>query len=297
VRTEPHDVGPVGEAGHRADGALEAKVDEHQLPVAGFELGGGPHEADLGAGVRRDGREAGLVHQVGHEGHDVHGENRTTTHVPVRTSVWLPAVVLTLTGTHVELVPLRLDHVDQLVAAATEPDARYDWTTVPGDADAMATFLRWQLDRADQGSWIPFTTVRLDGGARRIVGSTSFLSIERWDPAATPTDPPDSVEVGATWLARSAQRTAVNTEAKLLMLRHAFDVWGVARVQLKTDARNEQSRAAIERLGARHEGVLRSYQAGAGRLGTGAPRNTAMYSILPEEWPAIRDRLEARLRR
>jgi N-acetyltransferase len=106
---------------------------------------------------------------------------------------------------------------------------------------------------------------------------------------------PDSAEIGATWLAPSAQRTAVNTEAKLLMLTHAFDVWGVQRLQIKTDARNQRSRDAIAGLGATFEGILRNYQAGQGDLGAGTIRSTAMFSIVPDEWPEVRDRLQARL--
>ena len=208
--------------------------------------------------------------------------------------MWFAELVLTLTGTHVRLVPLDVGHVDALVSAATEPAARFDWTTVPTDPVAMERFVRWQLDRREEGTWIPFATLgssSVDGTAA-VIGSTSFLDVQRWDD-----DDPRTVEIGATWLAPSAQRTAANTEAKPLMLTHAFESWGVARVQLKTDARNEQSRAAIERLGARPEGILRNYQPGAGTLGAGGPRDTAMYSIVPAEWPSVRDRLTARLAR
>jgi RimJ/RimL family protein N-acetyltransferase len=208
--------------------------------------------------------------------------------------VWFAERVLTLTGTHVRLVPLAVGHVDALVAAATEPGARFEWTTVPTDPVAMDRFIRWQLDRRDEGTWIPFATLGATApdGTAAVIGSTSFLDVQRWDG-----DDPRTVEIGATWLAPSAQRTAANTEAKLLMLTHAFESWGVVRVQLKTDARNTPSRAAIERLGARPEGILRNLQPGAGVLGAGGPRDTAMYSIVPDEWPSVRDRLTARLAR
>ena len=101
------------------------------------------------------------------------------------------------------------------------------------------------------------------------------------------------MEIGATFLAASAQRTPVNTEAKLLMLTHAFEVWGVQRVSLKTDARNERSRAAIERLGARYDGTLRRHMPAYGP--GGGPRDSAFFSILSEEWPAVKSHLETRL--
>ena len=101
------------------------------------------------------------------------------------------------------------------------------------------------------------------------------------------------MEIGGTWLAASAQRTGANTDAKLLMLTHAFDVWDVQRLDLKTDARNARSRAAIERLGAQLDGVMRNWQPSYVPGEGGLPRDTALYSIIPSEWPAIRDRLQA----
>lgn len=136
------------------------------------------------------------------------------------------------------------------------------------------------------GLAVPFAT--RDLARDRVVGSTRFLDLDRWDPAAAA---PTVVEIGATWLARSAQRTAVNTEAKLLMLTHAFDVWRVRRVSFKTDARNERSRRAIERLGARFEGVRRAHMLAA----DGAARDSVYFSIVAAEWPAVKRRLEQRL--
>src|SRR5207249_11767982 len=112
-------------------------------------------------------------------------------------------------------------------------------------------------------------------------GSTRFFDFQRWSSGI------DAVEIGHTWLSAQAQRTAVNTEAKLLMLRHAFETWRCVRVTLKTDERNERSRRAIERLGAHLDGVLRAYQQGA----DGAPRNTAYYTILAGEWPEVKSGL------
>ena len=105
--------------------------------------------------------------------------------------------------------------------------------------------------------------------------------------------PPTVVEIGSTWYAASAQRTALNAEVKLLLLSHAFDVWEVLRVTLKTDARNERSRAAIERLGARHEGIRRAHTIAS----DGTVRDTAYYSIVAAEWPAVREGLRRRLGR
>ncbi len=101
------------------------------------------------------------------------------------------------------------------------------------------------------------------------------------------------VEIGGTWLAASAQRSGINTDAKRLMLTHAFETWGVQRVDLKTDARNERSRAAIERIGGQLDGVMRNWQPSLVPGEEGQPRDTAMYSIIPTDWPAIRERLLA----
>src|SRR5262245_10167059 len=131
----------------------------------------------------------------------------------------------------------------------------------------------------------------------RVVGSTSYLDIQQWRwPAGSPlqrTDYPDSVEIGATWLSASAQRTRCNTEAKYLMQVHAFEVWRVHRVALKTDERNMRSRQAIERLGARFEGIRRADMPAQ----DGTVRSSAYYSIVPAEWPAIREKLEAALQK
>jgi len=137
------------------------------------------------------------------------------------------------------------------------------------------------------GDRLPFVTV----WRGRVVGSTSFIEPRVWDwPAGSALqriDRPDAVEIGSTWLAASAQRTRCNTEAKLLMLTHAFERWQVHAVSFKTDERNVRSRRAIERLGARFDGVRRADMPGA----DGTVRNSAHYSIVAAEWPAIRARL------
>jgi len=197
---------------------------------------------------------------------------------------------LVLEGDHVRLEPLALAHADGLLAAASEDQSSYEWTRAPSpDPAGVVAFIDETL------AWpgrIGFATVWLDQG--RVVGSTSYFA-EWWDWAghSGPPDAPDAVEIGGTWLAASAQRTVVNTEAKYLMLVQAFDVWGVQRVGLRTDARNERSRVAIERLGARFEGILRRHMPALGP--GGGLRDSAYFSILPDEWPAVRERLETRL--
>jgi N-acetyltransferase len=197
-----------------------------------------------------------------------------------------------LSGVHVILEPLTNSHAPELAAAAGSDRSTYAWGPVPRDlADAEATVAA-RLALAASGSWMPFVQRQVADGTA--VGMTNFLNVERWNGIDRD---PTSVEIGGTWLAPVAQRSAINTEAKLLLMTQAFDVWGVHRLQIKTDARNQRSRDAIERLGATFEGVLRNYQMGNGDVGEGAPRSTAMYSVMPDEWPAIRDALQARLAR
>ncbi len=149
------------------------------------------------------------------------------------------------------------------------------------------------LAQRARGEALPFTTFSTATG--EVVGSTRFGNLERWGPASDARSgaTPDAVEIGWTWLAPRAQRRPINTEAKLLMLRFAFERWKVKRVTLETDARNAQSRAAIERLGVRLDGVLRAHMPAS----DGGVRDSAVYSILAAEWPEVRTRLEARLER
>mgnify|MGYP001179128409 FL=1 len=200
----------------------------------------------------------------------------------------------TLTGQAVRLDPLRLDHIPLLLAAASEERATYDWTLVPHDEAAMREYVEGALDLAANREAVPFATVDLASG--RVVGSTRFANFEylSWPGMGGPAERgPDGVEVGWTWLAASAQRGPINTEAKLLMLRHAFDYWGVRVVRLKTDRRNARSRAAIERIGGKLDGVLRGHTVAR----DGALRDTAFYSIMESEWPAVRASLEERVTR
>jgi RimJ/RimL family protein N-acetyltransferase len=192
-----------------------------------------------------------------------------------------------LEGDHVRLEPLSMAHADGLLAASNEDRSTYFWTRTPDGAAGVVAYIDEAL--LDERAWrrVPFATWWKD--ERRFVGSTSLFP-EWWESSDTPA----VAEIGATWLAASAQRTIVNTESKFLFLRHAFEVWGVQRVSLKTDARNQRSRAAIERLGAKYDGTLRRHMPAFGP--GGGPRDSAFFSILDEEWPAVRSRLLARLR-
>ncbi len=194
-----------------------------------------------------------------------------------------------LRGSVVQLEPLSLDHVPALVAAATEDRSSYGYTPVPDTAAAMEPYVRGLLDEAARDLVVPFVQRRLADDTP--VGCTRYLDIRYWGGAELPSE----VEIGGTWLAASAQRTPLNSEAKLLLLTHAFEQWQVQRVAICTDARNRRSRSAIERLGATFEGVLRNHRLQAGHESVaGAPRDTACYSIVPDEWPSVRARLRGR---
>jgi RimJ/RimL family protein N-acetyltransferase len=207
----------------------------------------------------------------------------------------LPSPV-TLTGRFVRLEPIAPAHAAPLAEAAAESRATYGLTFVPDGLAAMEAYGAEALANAERGLEVPFATV--DARTNRVVGSTRFY-LERWSwPAPfSPVAPvplgADAVEIGRTWLAASAQRTAINSEAKLLMLEHAFTTWRVYRVSLKTDARNLRSRDAIARLGCRCDGILRAYSAGF----DGTVRDVAFFSLLRDEWPAARARLQERLGR
>jgi RimJ/RimL family protein N-acetyltransferase len=203
-----------------------------------------------------------------------------------------PLAPPTLAGRLVRLEPLSQAHLEGLLAAASaDPAEGFPFTWVPRTRDDLARWMDEAAALSAAGRAIPFATVAADDG--RVLGSTRLGNLERWDWLRPPPDPRplDAVEIGWTWLSRPAQRTGANGEAKLLLLRHAFGVLGVRRVTLKTDARNARSRDAIERLGARLDGVLRAHLPAS----DGGPRDSAVYSILEAEWPAVEARLEARL--
>lgn len=204
---------------------------------------------------------------------------------------WVDDVpVPVLEGSIVRLEPLTLDHADGLITAAGENRDTYGFTTVPDGRAGVDEYVGALLAMVADGETIAFTQTRVADDA--VAGITRFLSFR----SASRGDPPYAVEIGGTWLAASAQRTGLNVEAKLLLLGHAFEVWKVGRVDFKTDARNERSRAAIAALGAKFEGVLRNWQPSHARgEDDGRLRDTAMFAIVVADWPQVRTHLLTRL--
>ena len=201
---------------------------------------------------------------------------------------------VTLEGRVVRLEPLAPGHLGPLLAAASGPRDTYGFTSVPASEAEIARWAATAFADRESGRAMPFATVQRASG--RVVGTTRFGNIEFWPwPPGNPHQRgehlPDVVEIGWTWLAADAQRTAVNTEAKLLMLTHAFETWRVHAVRLQTDARNERSRNAIMRIGARFDGVVRVSRVAS----DGIIRDTAVFSIIEAEWPEAKARLQARL--
>jgi len=197
---------------------------------------------------------------------------------------------VTLEGQHVRLEPLSLGHEEALIAAASDGELWNSTVTiVPASPAKMVDYIQAALDGQAQGRELPFVIVRKSGAgvppkktSGDVVGTTRFYDIK-------PND--RGVAIGYTWLSKSAQRTAVNTESKLLMLTHAFEHWQCIRVELLTDVLNEQSRAAILRLGSKEEGVLRSHMI----MPSGRIRDSVIFSMIKEEWPEVKARLSASL--
>lgn len=198
---------------------------------------------------------------------------------------------IVLEGLEVTLRPMELTDASALAAASAEDRTHYGFNTVPDGPDATRRYVEHALTNRARGARFPFCIVR----GQAVVGTTSYSDFQPWPwPAhaqALQRTRPDAVEIGYTWLAASAQRTRVNSEAKFLLLQYAFETWQVHRVSLRTDERNKRSRAAIERLGAKLDGVLRANQPGW----DGAVRNSAFYSIVADEWPEVKSRLSQRL--
>jgi RimJ/RimL family protein N-acetyltransferase len=196
---------------------------------------------------------------------------------------------LTLSGRHVRLEPIEHRHAEGLAAASAADASLYKWSPVPQGKAAVVSYIDTALAWHEAGRAVAFAIVRVEDGV--VVGSTRFFDLERWAwPQGHPRhgrEYPDVCEIGYTWLTRSAIRTAVNTESKLLMLTRAFETWEVLRVCLHTDARNQRSRAAIERIGGRFEGVLRAHRMAADFIA----RDSARFSIVEEEWPDVKRRL------
>jgi RimJ/RimL family protein N-acetyltransferase len=185
----------------------------------------------------------------------------------------------------VRLEPLHPRHAADLAEAVEEDRSTFTYTWVPR-ADEVPAYIATQRRRAEEGTVAPYAQIATASG--RAVGCTSFCTPRSWRSPQTL----DAVEVGWTWLGRSAQGTGVNTEAKLLLFRQAFDGWGVGRVDLMTDARNARSRAAMERVGARAEGVLRGWGVSRVPGEEGRLRDTAVHAVLAEDWPGVREKLE-----
>lgn len=188
---------------------------------------------------------------------------------------------VTLEGQLVRLEPLTPEHRDALFAAASDGELWLsDLTIVPSSPEATEGYIREALDGRDRGIYLPFVIVHKP--TERVVGTTRYRAI---------TPPHRRLEIGSTWLSASAQRTGINTEAKLLLLRHAFEQLECLRVEFLTDVHNVQSRAAIQRLGATLEGVLRAHMV----MPNGRSRDSACFSIIASEWPDVKKHLEAKL--
>lgn len=191
-----------------------------------------------------------------------------------------PAAV-TLEGTHVRLEPLGQRHLDGIMRAGQDDGI---WTWLPYRPRTRDEYERWlddALAAAAGGHQLPFATI--DRASGEVVGSTRLFFV-------SPAD--RRIEIGGTWLAPGAQRTPINTEAKYLQLKHCFETLGCVRVELKTDARNENSRRAIARIGAKYEGVMRKHMLTRGAV----CRDSAYFAIVDDDWPEVKSRLEGMLR-
>ncbi len=192
-------------------------------------------------------------------------------------------------GKRVRLVPLEPQHVDGLVAASAVDPSLYEWSAVPVGLEVTVRYVEGALALRNEGTAVPFAILGAESG--KVIGSTRFFDMERW---AWPQghlrrgrEACDVCEIGYTWFTRASIRTGANTEAKLLMLTHAFEVWEVLRVCLHTDERNAPSRRAMERMGGRFEGILSAHRLAVDNV----PRNSARYAITAAEWPEVKARL------
>jgi RimJ/RimL family protein N-acetyltransferase len=194
-----------------------------------------------------------------------------------------------LTGDVVRLEPLHQRHAAGLAAASVGAGDLYRMTNVPTTEAAAADYIAVAAEGRDAGTAAPFAVIRL--ADETVIGSARLWDLQWWPwpegHARFGHDGPDTGEIGHTWLAASAIRTGANTEMKRLMLTHAFEAWDALCVCCHTDARNERSAAAIERIGGRFEGILRSHRLAPDL----SPRDSARYSITAAEWPAVRARL------
>ena len=187
---------------------------------------------------------------------------------------------LTLEGRLVKLEPLSPSHAEDLILAVHDGELWKLWYTTVPRPESMMHEIERRLDLQAKGSMLPFTIRRKDTGA--VCGMTTYMNIDAQH---------NRVEIGSTWYAQSAQRTSINTEAKFLLLRHAFEDCGCIAVEFRTHFMNRQSRAAIERLGAKQDGILRNHM----RMPDGSLRDTVVYSIIESEWPTVRRHLQHKL--
>lgn len=199
-----------------------------------------------------------------------------------------PLEVPVLDGNLVRLEPLSSCHAQDLRVAAEEHRGEYRYTNVPR-AHQVDEYISAQLGRAGEGKMAPFAQIRKSDS--RVVGCTAFWDPRRWPGRSDLC----AIEIGWTWLSASAQRTGINVESKLMLMRHAFEVLGVVRVDLKTDARNQRSRTAIEALGAQFEGVLRNWSPSHAPGEEGLLRDSAMFSVTDADWPDVEATLRRRL--
>jgi N-acetyltransferase len=189
---------------------------------------------------------------------------------------------VTLQGDHVRLEPLAAEHLDGLCEFGLDPEL-WRWTTISlRTREDMMDYLQTALESEQEGTARPFATISLQSG--QVIGCTRFGNVDLHN---------RHVEIGWTWVGVPWHRTAVNTEAKYLMLRHAFETFGCIRVEFKTDSVNERSRRALLRIGAREEGTLRNHMI----VHDGRYRHSVFFSVIESEWPAVKQDLEAKLLR
>jgi RimJ/RimL family protein N-acetyltransferase len=187
---------------------------------------------------------------------------------------------IALEGSHVRLEPLSESHHEELCAVGLDPEL-WKWNTIQVlNPDQMMQVIRAQLSDQEKGTSIPFATIHR--ASAKVVGATRYMNIDA---------PNKRLEIGSTWIAKPWQRTAVNTEAKYLMMRYAFETLGCNRVEWKTDSLNTQSRNAILRLGAKEEGILRNHMV----TWSGRIRHSVYFSVIASEWPQVETALEAKI--
>ena len=191
---------------------------------------------------------------------------------------------VTLTGQYVTLVPLGTAHHDDLVEAVRDGELWRMWYTAIPTPQGVAAEITRRLGLQDQGSMLPFAVIENASG--KAVGLTTYMNIDNGN---------RRVEIGSTWYRRRVQRTALNTECKLLLLQHAFEQLQCIAVEFRTHFFNQQSRAGIERLGAKLDGVLRSHQVNPHPDAKGTLRDTCVYSVIAPEWPTVRAHLSYQL--